>query len=116
VDENRVSDIASKLLENDVGREIEIHSIKTLLNTYDIKEAVLKMDCEGCEYNLLNEEVEVLKRFKRIQIEYHYGYRRLCDYLKNDFDLKHTKPQKGSNNMKQGYIFAKRKTQISDGE
>ena len=39
---------------------------------------VLKMDCEGCEYeSILKCPDSVLKRFQRICIEYHYGYQNL---------------------------------------
>ena len=83
---------------------------------FNIKEAVLKMDCEGCEYNLLNEDRDTIRRFKRIQIEYHYGYEELYNYLKdNNFDVKYTEPRSVYNsyasnpNMKVGYIYTTRK-------
>jgi len=54
-----------------------------LINEFDIKEAVLKMDCEGCEYNILNEDDVVLKKFKRIVLEFHYGYKNIESKLKH---------------------------------
>jgi len=53
-----------------------------LINEFDIKEAVLKMNCEGCEYNILNEDDVVLKKFKRIVLEFHYGYKNIESKLK----------------------------------
>ena len=35
--------------------KIKMYSLETLLNENGIDGAILKMDCEGCEYNLLNE-------------------------------------------------------------
>ncbi|MEM3715123.1 MAG: FkbM family methyltransferase, partial [Nitrososphaeria archaeon] len=55
---------------------------------------ILKMDCEGCEYNLLNEDDETIKKFAMIQIEYHYGYEKLVDKLKESgFAVKYTEPR-----------------------
>lgn len=46
---------------------------------------VLKMDCEGCEYNLIKENAE-LGKFKEIILEYHEGYMNLTKILqKNGF-------------------------------
>jgi len=96
------------------GTLINLYSLKIILSMFNIKDAVLKMDCEGCEYNLLNENRDTIRRFKRIQIEYHYGYEelyKLYNYLKdNNFDVKYTEPRSECNpyasnpNMKIGYI------------
>lgn len=96
------------------GMDIKILSLKTLLSDYQIDKAVLKMDCEGCEYNLLKEDNDTLKKFKRIQIEYHYGYEKLKDKLEDaGFTVTYTKPVKAfdrdatEHNMHIGYIYAK---------
>jgi FkbM family methyltransferase len=116
VDKNKITDAGSELIESKEGKEINVYSLKTLLDNYGIKEAILKMDCEGCEYNLLNEDVDTLKKFKRIQIEYHYGYKNLKDRLEEcNFEVKYTEPNKSHNkcasnpNMFIGYIYASRK-------
>jgi len=118
IDENFIPSSGSDLKESKdgKGRQINLYSLKTILSMFNIKEAVLKMDCEGCEYNLLNEDRDTIRRFKRIQIEYHYGYEELYNYLKdNNFDVKYTKPKSGYNpyasspNMKVGYIYATRR-------
>ena len=51
-------------------------------------------DCEGCEYNLLNEDCDILKKFKRIQLEYHHGYNKLInnsDYIMVKFNKEYIK-------------------------
>ncbi|MDE1870575.1 MAG: FkbM family methyltransferase, partial [Candidatus Micrarchaeota archaeon] len=53
---------------------------------------VLKMDCEGGEYGLLNEEEKTMRHFGQIDIEYHYGYRNITKYLGKRFKLEHTSP------------------------
>jgi len=88
----------SSLIASNDGKEIQIYSLKTLLNKYEIENAVLKMDCEGCEYNLLEEDCEVLRRFNLIQIEYHYGYEKLKEKLeKCGFNVKYTEPENNYN-------------------
>ena len=43
---------------------------------------MLKMDCEGCEYDsILNTDDEILKKFSTIILEYHYGYQNLVEKL-----------------------------------
>jgi FkbM family methyltransferase len=92
------------------------YNLSKLTIDYNIKDAVLKMDCEGCEYDLLNEDKETLKKFKRIQIEYHYGYEELYDLLKDYFEVRYTEPYETyfrekttKRNMVVGNIYARRK-------
>ena len=50
---------------------------------------------EGCEYNLLKEDNNTLKKFKRIQIEYHYGYEKLKEKLEEaGFTVSYSTPEK----------------------
>jgi methyltransferase FkbM-like protein len=36
---------------------------------------ILKMDCEGCEYEvILSADEHTLQKFDLVMIEYHYGY------------------------------------------
>jgi len=71
------------LVSSSGGKEIKLYSLKSLLNEFNIKEALLKMDCEGCEYNILNEDDDTLRRFKKIVLEFHYGYKNIENKLKN---------------------------------
>jgi FkbM family methyltransferase len=59
-----------------------------------INDAVLKLDCEGGEYEIIKDTPEsILKRFKILHIEYHYGYKDLIAKLKNaGFKVTYTKP------------------------
>lgn len=86
-------------ISND-GKKLNIFSLRTLINMYSLNNKdnlLLKMDCEGCEYNLLNEPVDVLRKFKRIEMEFHYGYKNLKSKLeKAGFYVDHSKPSDSS--------------------
>ena len=109
--EDKLTGTGDLLTPSNDGIRIKIFSIKTLLDKYSIYSALLKMDCEGCEYNLLDEDNDTLRRFKRIQIEYHYGYERLKNKFEEaGFKLRYTEPVLGANNenMHMGYIYAEK--------
>ncbi len=117
VNSEYINNTGSSLAVSEKGKEISIFSLKTLINKYNIAHIVLKMDCEGCEYALLNEDDLVFKSIEAIQIEYHYGYENLVSKLKGlGFDVKYTEPKHSFNpdaenpNMELGYIYAKRRT------
>jgi FkbM family methyltransferase len=116
--EDKVSDIGSVLEEHKGGIKISLWSLSKLLEQYQDNisgELLLKMDCEGCEYNILYENESVLKKFSRIIIEYHNGYNELKTKLENSgFSVKYTKPHvfidKFTNiHYVQGYLYAIRK-------
>jgi hypothetical protein len=75
--------------------EIKIVSLETLIKTYPNKPMILKLDCEGCEYEtILNSTSSTLKNFSQIQIEYHYGYKNLKAKLEDaGFTVRYTRPR-----------------------
>jgi hypothetical protein len=56
---------------------------------------ILKMDCEGCEYEpILSTNESTLRKFSHIMIEYHFGYKNLEEKLeKCGFEVSVTRPQ-----------------------
>jgi len=81
---------------------------------------LLKMDCEGCEYDaILNSKR--LGELKQIQMEYHYGPERLVEALRSaGFEVEATRPQRSYNprardpntldpNTLVGYIYARKR-------
>lgn len=116
VDADKISSNGSTLNAScNGGIEIQIRSLKTLLAEFGMNDIILKMDCEGCEYALLDEDIDTLKSVEMIQLEYHYGYQKIVSKLmKSGFDVKYTMPVKSYNpnannpEMEIGYIYAKR--------
>ncbi|MBC7081650.1 MAG: FkbM family methyltransferase [Thermoplasmatales archaeon] len=94
------------------GKEVKITTLEEVINRFNINSAVLKMDCEGCEYSsILN--CDVLKHFNQIMIDYHYGYKNLVEKLKKEgFKVEYTLPKFSYNpsstnpKMYVGWIYA----------
>jgi len=93
------------------GKKIRIESLDEIVKRFNLKHAALKVDCEGCEYDLiLNASDKALKAFDQIIIEYHYGYKNLQKQLKIcRFKVKNTHPKTTLYNKRilEGKIFAK---------
>ncbi|MGC9079972.1 MAG: FkbM family methyltransferase [Nanopusillaceae archaeon] len=114
IDENFKSNGVTELKSFEKGKKIKIYSLKSLIEEFHLdNDLILKMDCEGCEYNLLNENNSILGKFLQIQIEYHYGYKSLLVKLKNSgFSVRYTKPKRFYNKYATkpktltGYIYA----------
>ena len=83
VDSDYANGLGTILKISKKGEKIKIYSLKSLVEKFKLNDAVLKMDCEGCEYNLLNEDNSVIVKFSQIQIEYHNGYKKLIEKLNN---------------------------------
>ncbi|MGH9984670.1 MAG: FkbM family methyltransferase, partial [Nitrososphaeraceae archaeon] len=57
-------------------------TLEHIVHHYGIDPDFLKIDCEGCEYDIiLNSSERVLQDFNYILVEYHYGYRKIKDKL-----------------------------------
>ena len=97
------------------GKHIGITTLGSIINRFKISyPAILKIDCEGCEYSvLLKAKDSDLKRFKQIQIEYHHGYLNLKKKLEDSgFKVKRTLPRESGpgaeNSSLIGLIYAER--------
>jgi len=98
------------------GKKIRIESLDEIVKRFNLKHAALKVDCEGCEYDLiLSASDEALKAFDQIIIEYHYGYRNLVKRLRRaGFKVKYSLPKYSydieaeDSNMYVGFIFCRK--------
>jgi len=88
------------------GKGIGIMSLENVIKKYNLKGASLKVDCEGCEYDIiLKTDSNMLRRFDNIQIEYHYGYSNLVKRLREvGFKVSFTKPVKKYNFVTRSFM------------
>lgn len=97
------------------GVKVPLFTLENILDSHNIHSAVLKMDCEGCEYDsILYCPNSVLQRFSHMIIEYHYGYQNLKKKLEDaGFSVSVESPIYATNvinnkKMYSGLMFAER--------
>ena len=74
---------SSGLWEFKSGRAVPLVTLGEFVGDYGLKDAALKMDCEGAERcALLATDSETLRNFSSIILEYHYGYRDISAKLR----------------------------------
>ena len=114
VDDKYDSVSNSVLRPSSSGKRIKIVSLDQIVADLGLKDAALKMDCEGAEYEIFKgASNESIKRFAQIAIEYHFGYESLVKRLKAcGFKVKYTQPKISRNaetngmRMNYGAIYA----------
>lgn len=95
IDPKYQSNIESKLRNFDSGVDIPLLTLKEIIEKFEIpKNSVLKIDCEGCEYDIIeNTPSKILTQFSSMQIEYHSGFYNLKRKLESiGYNVKVTKP------------------------
>jgi FkbM family methyltransferase len=102
------------------GIKVPLLTLGDILNENNLisdTSIVLKMDCEGCEYEtILSTNENTLRKFSHIMIEYHYGYKNLKEKVeKCGFEVSVTRPSiywyssdqfHGKIKFAEGYLFA----------
>ncbi|MEM0160947.1 MAG: FkbM family methyltransferase [Thermoplasmata archaeon] len=119
IDPLKKTDPSSVLVSYDGGERVRIFSLKKLIQEYNIDSAVIKMNCEGCEYNIIDEDIETLKIFKEFLIAYHHGHKELENKLKEaGFNVTFRSLQPNCNksttktHMRTGLLYARNKENI----
>jgi len=91
--------------------KVRMYTFSSLIKEFNIEDgSILKMDCEGCEYEaILRASPEDLRVFSQIIIEYHNGYKELGDALEKAGFETSIKPIRSMKIPieRQGYIIAK---------
>ena len=105
-----IIDTVEDYVNDDVNSyEIEVITIEDVLNDYEVTPDILKMDCEGCEFGII--ENSDLTMFNEIVFEHHTmlmgkDYNILINKLKsNNFKIK-TYPISTQNFEDVGLIYA----------
>jgi FkbM family methyltransferase len=109
--------LGSSVKNSSQGLKVPLLTLGDILKQNNLQNGelnILKMDCEGCEYeSLLSANRDVIRSFSYIQIEYHNGYKDLKYKLEeNGFIVSISKPILThpigtSNGNYIGYIYAK---------
>ncbi len=77
-----LSGLSYKMEKSDSGEIIKQTTLTELCNRYNISDGVLKMNCEGCEYDVILKTPEItLKKFSQILIQYHDSAENLIEKL-----------------------------------
>jgi len=92
---HKTSSIMFETENNNSTQKIPLLTLAEIVKKYNIDSGILKIDCEGCEYDIISSSSrETLRKFSHIQIEYHYGYKNLKEKLeKYGFDVVVTPPK-----------------------
>jgi FkbM family methyltransferase len=66
------------------GVEVVKKTLESFIEEFKINSAVLKLDCEGCEYDaiLKTDGKQIINAFDQIALEYHYGAEKINNFLK----------------------------------
>lgn len=107
IDPDLNNGMRSVLHEYPNGFKISTITLEQIIKDFDVNNAILKLDCEGCEYEtILNCSPSILQKFTDIQIEYHNGYKNLEEKLLSvGFEVSHVV----IDNINRGHIYAKKK-------
>jgi FkbM family methyltransferase len=86
IDPTYTSNSGSHITHFDSGIVVPLMTLSQILDKFGLssKEIVLKIDCEGCEYDsVMTSSEDLLRTFSHIQIEYHRGYKKLKQKLED---------------------------------
>jgi len=75
------------------GIKIPAGKLNDIIEKYNVDAQVLKMDCEGCEYDIILNDYDTIKEFDEIEFEYHahntkIPVSKLLEKLNRDFECK----------------------------
>ncbi|HEV2519361.1 MAG TPA: hypothetical protein VGX00_01905 [Thermoplasmata archaeon] len=105
------SEVTGKARSSDAGI-----TLRRIAKDFDLHHAVLKLDCEGCEYGVFEFDGEVMaSAFDQIVVEYHYGGRGISEQLRKlGFKTRTTASARRmdgtrkSSSMFSGYLYARK--------
>lgn len=119
IDQNLAEMFGTGIGKAEIGDKVPILTLGQIVERFNIEDGILKLDVEGYEYEiLLGSHKDVLRRFSDMVIEYHYGFEKLEEHLRNaGFSVSHTPPHlvympqlqgESAKNMYVGNIYATR--------
>ena len=113
IDVKDITHVAFSIFKSNNNTDIKVPAGKLsyIIEKYNIDTQILKMDCEGCEYDIILKDYDTIKEFEEIGFEYHaYNTKipvsKLLEKLSKDFECKFIK---GGINEKIGILHCIRK-------
>lgn len=83
IDPNYVSDNESKAISFTNGIKVPVVTLKDIMEKYNVTGCSLKMNCEGCEYEVFDSiDIDTLKKSSEIYMHYHANPSPLVKKLK----------------------------------
>lgn len=99
IDPNYVNDNESSAISQSDGVEVPVTTLEDIVKKYAIKDWVMKMNCEGCEYDVFEAtDIKIINTFSEIYMHYH----------KNPIPLVRKLEESGFKVEYDDYIHAKR--------
>jgi len=74
---------------------------------------ILKLDCEGCEYEVILGDYDHVRLFREVVVEYHRGYREVLKVMDKDFTCRHEAKHLFSNLTRQGLLHCTKRVMLS---
>jgi FkbM family methyltransferase len=73
LDPGLLSRRSSEAHDSGGSTSVRINSLSEMVTRFGLQDAILKINCEGCEYDLFSDASdEVLRHFSQVMLEYHY--------------------------------------------
>ncbi len=94
INTKKINEIERSLFKSEGdGIKVLAGKLSDIIDKYNIDAQILKMDCEGCEYDIILKDYDTIKEFDEIGFEYHayntkISVNKLLDKLKKDFEYK----------------------------
>jgi len=97
-------------IKNTGDKQVQITALSTLLEELKGNRVILKMDCEGCEYDTIhNTPISDLGTIDEMILEYHDGYVNLKNRLERAGFHVNLKDVRTTNGLSNGILFAKKR-------
>ena len=94
INTKKIDEVEDTLFRSEgIGMRIPAGKLSKIIDNYNIDAQVLKIDCMGCEYDLILKDYDTIKEFEEIGFEY-YAYNakisvnELLKKLNRDFDCR----------------------------
>ena len=73
---------------NNKGIKVPASKLSEIIDKYNIDAQILKMDCEGCEYNVILKDYDTIKEFEQHINQIKIPINKLLEKLNKDFECR----------------------------